>query len=63
VEYASRQVRACAAIEAAQEAVEKAQNDYRKGGSPNAVNTANRALAEAHERWREVVGGNVRDRR
>lgn len=63
MDYRSRQVRACADIEAAQEAVEAAQNEYRKGGSPNKVNAANQALADAHDRYREVVGGNVRDRR
>jgi hypothetical protein len=50
-------------INAARKAVAQATNEYRKGGSPNKVNAANQRLAEAHETWREVTGGNVPDRR
>ncbi|MCP3382853.1 hypothetical protein NLM31_21025 [Bradyrhizobium sp. CCGUVB4N] len=47
----------------ARAAVDKAQRDYSKGGSANAVNSANRRLADAHDRLREINGGRVRDTR
>ncbi|MET4384369.1 hypothetical protein ABIB73_000104 [Bradyrhizobium sp. F1.4.3] len=45
----------------ARAAVDKAQCDYSKGGSTVAVNAANRRLADAHARLREING--VRDTR
>jgi len=51
------------AIEDAREAVAKALLAYSRGGSVDGVNKANRALADAHCRWRECYGGNVPDRR
>lgn len=47
----------------AREDVAKAEASYRKGGSPDALNEANSALAEAHCRLREAQGGNVPDDR
>jgi hypothetical protein len=51
------------AVEAARERVAEARQAYSKGGSVNAVNEANRALADAHCAYRECSGGNVPDRR
>lgn len=50
-------------IEKARQAVERAQNNHSKGGSLDAVNRANRRLADAHFRYRECQGGNVHDDR
>jgi hypothetical protein len=44
-------------------AVEKADRAYRKGGSLDAVNTANAKLAALHNRLYEIDGGVVRDDR
>ena len=51
------------AIQAARRKVAAATDDYRKGGSVNALNKANRELADCHYRWREVCGGLVPDER
>jgi hypothetical protein len=61
--YETREQKACAEIEAAQEAVEAAQRECRRGGGPGKVTKADKALADAHERYREITGGNVRDSR
>ena len=47
----------------AQADVAKATIAHSKGGSLDAVNHANSALAEAHCRWREWSGGNIPDDR
>ena len=46
-------------IQAAQLAGAKAQAAYSKGGSVDAVNRADRRLADAHAAYREVSGGNA----
>jgi len=51
------------AISEAQAAVAKATLAHSKGGSLDAVNNANRKLADAHCRWREWDGGNIPDDR
>lgn len=58
-----RLLQAASEIEAAETAVENARLAYSKGGSVAAVNKADRRLADAHCRYREVSGGNVHDRR
>jgi hypothetical protein len=50
-------------INQARKAVAEATNEYRKGGGPDAVNRANRRLADAHYAWRECTGGLVPDKR
>ena len=50
-------------IEKAHKAVEKAQIAYSKGASPDVVNKANRALADAMFRDRECTGTRVHDDR
>lgn len=57
--YRTRLEDACQEIEDAQETVAKAQAAYSRGGSCDAVNRANRSLADAHSRYREVSGGRV----
>jgi hypothetical protein len=54
--YASEIISAEARVDAADAA-------YRRGGSLESLNRANRALADAHASWRECSGGNVKDRR
>jgi hypothetical protein len=44
-------------------AVADADLAYRKGGSPDRLNQANRRLADAHWRHYEVCGGLVPDKR
>jgi hypothetical protein len=61
--YRTRLEGACEEIENAQEAVAKAQAAFSRGGSCDAVNRANRSLADAHSRYREVSGGRVPDDR
>jgi len=60
---ASRQQNAANGIDAAQSAVIKADRNYRDGGSLDALNNANRRLADSHAIWREVEGGNIPDDR
>jgi hypothetical protein len=55
--------KACQEIDDARKAVADATAAYRKGGSLDAVNRADRRLANANDRWREVVGGVVPDDR
>ncbi len=50
-------------IEKARQQVERASIAYSKGGSVEAVNRANKALGDAHARWRECQNGNVEDDR
>ncbi|MGM4870669.1 hypothetical protein AB7645_05510 [Bradyrhizobium sp. 956_D2_N1_5] len=50
-------------VHSARAAVDKAQRDYSKGGSVNAVNTAEKRLADSYDRLREINGGRVRDMR
>jgi cellobiose-specific phosphotransferase system component IIA len=61
--YQSKQEQACAEIENARDAVAKARQAYSRGGSIDAVNEANRRLADAHHKRREIIGGRVPDRR
>lgn len=59
-----RLLNAAAEIQAAETAVETARSAYSKGsGTVAAVNKADRRLADAHCRYREVSGGIVHDRR
>ena len=51
------------AIEEARVAVAKAQQAYSRGGSVEAVNKANRRLADAHAEWRECAELRVPDKR
>jgi hypothetical protein len=51
------------AIFDAEKAVEAADLAYRKGGSPAALNKANRELADRQFEYWECSGGNVRDTR
>jgi hypothetical protein len=50
-----RQAAAVKELHAATDAVEKAMEAYRKGGSVEAVNKADRRLAMAHHRMTGVV--------
>jgi hypothetical protein len=50
-------------IEAGRRAVAEAQLAYRRGGSIEAVNRANRKLADAHDVYRECSAGRVHDPR
>jgi hypothetical protein len=61
--YQGEDSKHCANIEAAQRAVAKATQAYRRGGSLDAVNKADRDLADANYRWYEWSGGNVPDDR
>lgn len=47
----------------AQRDVSRAMTAHSQGGSIDAVNRANRALAEAHCRYQEASGGDVPDDR
>lgn len=58
--YQNRLAGAAEAIERAQEAVAAAQTQYSRGGSPEPVNAANRALADAHFRYQQTSGGRAR---
>jgi len=51
------------AVFEAEATVAKATLQYHKGGSLDAVDNANRALADAHCRYIEWTGGNVPDDR
>ncbi len=53
----------CEEIDAAKRAVAQAMRAHSKGGSLDAVNAANRRLADAYAKDREVWGGNVPDTR
>lgn len=57
--YQNRLADAAEEIERAQEAVAAAQARYSHGGSPEPVNAANRALADAHFKYQQVTGGNA----
>jgi hypothetical protein len=50
-------------ITSAEERADAADRAYRKGGSLESLNRANRALADAWASWRECSGGNVKDDR
>jgi hypothetical protein len=50
-------------IEQAREKVAEAQQAYSRGGSLTALNKAHRALADAHDEYRECYGLRVPDRR
>lgn len=54
---------ATAEIEAAREAVAKADAEYSRSGNVDAINRANARLARTHSEWREIYGLNVPDRR
>ena len=60
---AYRTDKACEAVDAARDRVERAQAGYSRGGSCEDVNRAQRALADAYARYREVEGSNVPDKR
>jgi hypothetical protein len=57
--YPTDRDRACAEIEAAKKAVEVATVAYRKGGSIDGVNKANRQLADSHDRYYQLTSGNI----
>jgi hypothetical protein len=61
--YESELNRACTRIEEARNRVARAMEERSRGGSLDAVNKANRALADEHARYREISGGRVPDRR
>ena len=61
--YQSRVSEACNEIEQAQLAVQSATKAYNRGGSLDAVNRANRRLADAHEAQYAVAAGLVQDDR
>jgi hypothetical protein len=48
---------ACDEIDAAREAVLKAEESYRKGGSIDTLNKTNRRLADAYDAQYEIAGG------
>jgi hypothetical protein len=54
---------AAQAVENARSAAASAQVAYSRGGSPDALNKANRALADCYAREREISGGNLHDDR
>jgi len=56
-------VRCAQDVEAARQQVADATLAYHRGGSLDAVNAANRKLADAHAVYREVSGGRIPDRR
>jgi hypothetical protein len=51
------------AVEAARSGVARAQAAYSRGGSPDALNKANRALADCYARSREIFDGRPHDDR
>lgn len=55
--------RAYDAVHDARDAVEKARLAYSKGGGTQALNAAEKRLANAHFRVREISGNRVRDTR
>jgi len=61
--YTSRAEDAAEKIKQAEIAVEKADAAYRKGGSLDALNAANRRLADAHDDLSVVTGGTMPDPR
>jgi hypothetical protein len=61
--YETDLVKCCHEIENARAAVVKATEAYRAGGSVNALNTANRRLADAQNDYYACAGGLVPDRR
>jgi hypothetical protein len=52
-----RTTEAYAEIDEAQRAVKSATEKYSRGGSPDALNKANRRLADAHQAADRVSGG------
>ena len=50
-------------IISAEERVDAADAAYRKGGSLESLNRANRALADAHAAYNECSNGRVKDTR
>jgi hypothetical protein len=56
-----RTTEAYAEIDEAQRAVASATEKYARGGSPDALNKANRRLAVAHQAADRVSGGNACD--
>lgn len=61
--YTSRAQDRAHAIKQAQADVARADLNYRKGGSLDALNAANRRLAEAHQDLYCADGGTVPDNR
>jgi hypothetical protein len=61
--YTSKAQDAAQKIKEAQIGVENADHAYRRGGSLNALNKANRALADAHDALYEADAGVVSDKR
>jgi hypothetical protein len=61
--FTSRAQDAAQKIKEAQIAVENADHAYRKGGSLDTLNKANRTLADAHQYLYECDGGVVHDKR
>jgi|tagenome__1003787_1003787.scaffolds.fasta_scaffold20042448_1 hypothetical protein len=61
--YSSRAQDCAAKIKQAQADVMKADAAYRKGGSVNALNAANRALADAHNGLYVANAGRIPDDR
>jgi hypothetical protein len=61
--YTSRAQDAAQKIKEAQIGVENADAAYRKGGSLDALNAANRTLADVHNYLYECDGGVVHDKR
>jgi hypothetical protein len=59
----SNLVRYAREIEAARDVVAEAQLARGRGGSIEAVNRANRKLADAHDAYRECSAGRVHDPR
>jgi hypothetical protein len=51
------------AIEDARQQVERAAQEYSRGGSLQNLNRANRELADCHDRYRECYGLRVGDKR
>ena len=61
--YTSRAQDCANAIKQAQAGVARADLNYRKGGSLDALNAANRRLADAHDALHCADGGTVPDDR
>jgi hypothetical protein len=61
--YTSKAQDAAQKIKEAQSGVDSADQAYRRGGSLNALNKANRALADAHNDLYEADAGVVCDKR
>lgn len=61
--YQTREQKACEEIEAARDAVDRAQLAHQRGGPLDAVVKANQRLADAHARNYEVASGRVPDDR